>query len=461
MTRSWTRTLLAVLLPAATMASSLAAAPASEDRGRVLLDATTIDARRPAPVAEGLSSGSFGDGGEYQLVKFAGTVRADQRRRLEAAVERIYTYLPDDTFLVKLKSGVSAPALAAAGVRWQLPYHPAYKLSRRVTGLAGTEALSSAPVVLLVRSYPDANLDSVEQRLADLGLGRPVGRAAGRRFNRLRYVVDQDRALALSQAVAQVPEVFFVDLESRRVLLNDTTVWVGQSGVAGGQATPVHNRGILGQGQVVGVLDTGIDPDMCYFRDTMLGLPAINACDGGTTIDAAQRKVLAVDFLWQSECNGGIDATEWDTHDHGTHVAGTVAGDDLANVGVRDPGDGMAPAAKLVIQDGGVQFDNCADLPGLGCPVVDLNPIFQQAYDQGARIHTNSWGDRENFTPHNIYSAGSEDADEFAWNHKDFLLFFAAGNEGNTAGTVGSPATGKNVVAVGATRRGSSAEQLA
>ena len=61
---------------------------------------------------------------------------------------------------------------------------------------------------------------------------------------------------------------------------------------------------------MVAVLDTGIDPDMCFFRDTALGLPAINPCDGGTLISPAQRKLLAVDFLASAECAGGISSTK-------------------------------------------------------------------------------------------------------------------------------------------------------
>ena len=121
----------------------------------------------------------------------------------------------------------------------------------------------------------------------------------------------------------------------------------------------------------------------------------------------------------------------------------------------------MAPGAKLVIQDAGYQADNCGDLPGIGCPVVDLNPIFQQAYNQGARIHTNSWGDNENAAVQNNYSAASQDVDEFMWNHKDFLIFFAAGNAGPGTGSVGSPSTAKSAVAVGATLRGTSADSMA
>ena len=48
--------------------------------------------------------------------------------------------------------------------------------------------------------------------------------------------------------------------------------------------------------------------------------------------------------------------------------------------------DGMAPGAKLVVQDGGYAVDNCGDIPALGCPIVDLTPYFDQSYQQGARF---------------------------------------------------------------------------
>jgi hypothetical protein len=107
-----------------------------------------------------------------------------------------------------------------------------------------------------------------------------------------------------------------------------------------------------------------------------------------------------------------------------------------------------------VIQDGGYSFDDCADLPGLGCPVRPLEPVLQQAWDQGARLHSNSWGDEENFLPHNRYTERAADVDRFVWEHPVMAVLFAAGNAGQEGDdTVISPATAKNVVAVGATWR--------
>ena len=429
---------------------------------RIALAAGAVDVSDTAlAVPAGLDVAAAAAGAEdYLLVKFPGPVSAGQLDALERRADRIYTYLPHDAFLVRMPAALRQQLTAAdVGATWVGPYHPAYKISPAVAAIEAGAPAAGRQVVLL-HVFPDAALDEVVDRVSLLGRGEIVAAKPRQRFSRVRLLMTPAEIAATRDDFARLAEVFFIDLEARKVLLNDTTLWVAQSGTAGGQQTPVHDQGITGAGQIVGVLDTGIDADMCYFADGALGLPPVNPCDGGTVVDNAQRKVIAVNFLASGECAGGVQFNEWDTHDHGTHVAGTVAGDDFANPIAHDPGDGLAPGAKLVIQDGGFGTDNCADLPGLGCPVVDLVPIFQQAYDQGARIHTNSWGDDENNPVGGLYSAGSEDADEFMWTHPDFLLLFAAGNAG-PGGTVGSPSTGKNVISVGATRRGSSAESMA
>jgi hypothetical protein len=396
---------------------------------------------------------------EVQLVKFPGPVTAEQLAALSARA-RIYTYLPHDTFLVRpYAGGTNRMRAGAAGTAWAGVYKPEYKVSRDMLDRAAFAPDESHTVMATV--YPDADLSRVVEAATRLPGATVVGADRGTQFSRIRLRVEGAWLADAAAQLADVADVFWVDVEGRRELLNDTTIWVGQSGLNANMATPVFARGIHGEGQVVGYVDTGIDPDSCYFRETAGGLPPTNACNGGTAVNTARRKVLAVDFLTQSECNGGIANTEWDTQNHGTHVAGTIAGDNLANPITHDPGDGMAPGAKLVVQDAGFATDNCGDLPGIGCPVVDLTPIFQQAYTQGARIHTNSWGDNENAVRQNNYTAASQDVDDFMFTHPDMLILFAAGNSGPGTGSVGSPSTNKNGLSVGATLRGTSANSMA
>ncbi|MEM9290332.1 MAG: S8 family serine peptidase [Acidobacteriota bacterium] len=449
---------LGLLLCAGSLIPS--AAGAAEGRDQVLLRTATLsnaDAARGADLAPGLRASAAET---MVIIKYGAPVSQAQRLALEERAS-IYSYLPHDAFLVRSHSGAGLLSQLPPGALWASPLHPGWKLAPELSNLATNAAAratdETVPVLLTFsREALQASAVAGASRF-----GSVVGAAETSRGLRVRVLAHPSQLAPQLDALARLPELIWAAPEGRRVLLNDTTSYIGQTGPSGGTATPLHDAGLLGQGQVVAVLDTGIDPDMCYFREASGALPPVNACDGGTLFDDSRRKLIAVNFLWSGDCNGGIGSNEWDNHDHGTHVAGTVAGDNLANVGTRDSGDGMAPAAQLVIQDGGIQFDNCADLPGLGCPVVDLEPIFQQTYDQGARIHTNSWGDRENFSPQNLYSAGSEDADAFMREHPDFLLVFAAGNSGPSSQTVGSPATAKNVLAVGATLRAGGSNSMA
>lgn len=84
------------------------------------------------------------------------------------------------------------------------------------------------------------------------------------------------------------------------------------------------------------------------------------------------------------------------------------------------------------------------------------HPRRGQAYEAGARIHTNSWTSDDSPAS---YSAQSAAVDDFVWRHPDMLILFGAGNTGADAdcnGVVDSasvlpPGTAKNCVAVGAT----------
>ncbi|HEY4574028.1 MAG TPA: S8 family serine peptidase, partial [Thermoanaerobaculia bacterium] len=338
--------------------------PAQESASHLIaLKSRVIDTSRPEPVLPEALRSRPADStlDDVVLVKFPGPVTARQVQALRAASLQVYTYLPYYSYLVKMPAGARTKSLLSSlGASWSGPYHPAYKISPEIAAVdSGVDPGKAAgarqgyrPVMIQV--LPDADLSEVMRTMKDLGVKGIVGSRRDPHFSRVRLLLTPAEIAALREPLAAMRDVFWIDLEGRKVLLNDTTVWVGQSGLTGGQTTPIFSQGIFGEGQVVGIIDTGIDPDMCFFRDTARGLPPTNLCNGGTVVDTAQRKLLAVDFLTSSECAGGISGTEWDTQGHGTHVAGTVAGDNFASPLLHDTADGMAPGARLVIQDGGL-----------------------------------------------------------------------------------------------------------
>ncbi len=91
---------------------------------------------------------------------------------------------------------------------------------------------------------------------------------------------------------------------------------------------------------------------------------------------------------------------------------------------------------------------------------MDLGDLFNEAYLNGARIHNNSWG----AATESKYTNSSIEVDEFVQNHPDMLVVIAAGNEGHADQplnsqpgfvdwlSIGSPASAKNSLTVGASR---------
>jgi hypothetical protein len=177
-----------------------------------------------------------------------------------------------------------------------------------------------------------------------------------------------------------------------------------------------------GEGQLVGVADTGIDINHPDLKEQIY-------------------KVVAL----------GRRGDPSDPNGHGTHVSGSIVGSGNASKGSIK---GIAPKAKLF-------FQSVMDAEGyLGGLPLDLRDLFQQAYDEGVRIHNNSWG----AMAESEYLFNSLEVDEFVYNHKDMLIVISGGNEGTALQpknsktgfvdwlSLGSPATAKNALTVGASR---------
>lgn len=166
-----------------------------------------------------------------------------------------------------------------------------------------------------------------------------------------------------------------------------------------------------GAGEVIGVIDSGVDAT----HPDLQGRVTATAVAGGSAVDKVG---------------------------HGTHVAGTIAGDGSASEGKLR---GMAPAAELRML-GIVGDDGHLLLP------PDIGDLLEQVADMGAKIINLSWG-----TPiASVYENGAMAVDSFARKHPDVLVVIAAGNQGiaphgePSLYTIGTPATAKNALSVGA-----------
>ncbi|GMH68510.1 hypothetical protein TL16_g04950 [Triparma laevis f. inornata] len=262
------------------------------------------------------------------------------------------------------------------------------------------------------------------------------------------------------------PTICAMELQKQPKLHNKEAAWITQSAtckttsgqdcktsysipsngnkIDSSKSTPFWSNGITGSGQIVQVSDSGLDVDNQYFWDSDCSVPKDKS--GASNLNC--RKVV--------QYVAYVDGTD-DENGHGTHVVGSVlghrstTGSDTTSTAWNDE-NGMAKDAKVAFYDIGQTGG------GLNTP-WDLADIFSKGYNIGARLHSASWG-----SDSNAYGYSDRDCDKFMYENDDFLILVAAGNSGddtnvggnnfNIPNTVGTPATAKNILSVGATQSG-------
>lgn len=383
---------------------------------------TSAEAPTP-PVALSLSAAEVETAAKaYWLVQFVGPVKAEWGDEIKALGGQLHEYVPENAFLVSMTAQAKGSVAALPFVNWVGVYEPAYKVSPLLMGRkkkATADELGTLSVS--VESFapaPEGNINIILHDPADRSkVSRRIKRFGGTIVettgNRIRASLD----LAQADKVAKMVEIKWVEPFEPPDLANDVAAPII------GVQPAWDNHGLDGEGEIIGVADSGLDTGV----------------NDATMHDDFEGRIVNIH---DRVGDGANDVNSG----HGTHVAGSVLGD-----GSESNGDirGMAYAARLVFQ--AIERNSNESLAGIP---ADYNQLFQQAYNDGARIHTNSWGNHL----HGQYTAESQDIDEFLWNHKDMAILYCAmndGTDGNSNGVVdddsiSSQGSAKNCITVGA-----------
>jgi serine protease AprX len=100
-------------------------------------------------------------------------------------------------------------------------------------------------------------------------------------------------------------------------------------------------------------------------------------------------------------------------------VGGSIAGESQTQADSSKGHNGMAPAAKVAFMDIGESGKAYLTVP------EDLNAgLFPFFYNNNIRIHSNSWG-----SSYYMYGVDDQMIDQFVYDHQDFVVLVAAGNE--------------------------------
>jgi hypothetical protein len=398
----------------------------------VLLNAGPVDTSKAG--IQALPEAGF-TGKRLHLVQFAGPVQPAWRKALLETGAQIVDYVPHNAYLIYGSAAtlgkVQALAATNPAIQWHGPYADAYKI--RTTARAGADRFS---IQLVADS--EANAETLKLlggriqwqervlRYLNIVARLPAGEAArmaGRPdvisiqpWSEPRKLCERQDQIVAGNLSGTVPAGagYLAWLESigftqEQFDASGFAVDISDSGVDDGTTSPNH-FGLYEGGNIAGT------SRVIYSR--LEGTPnspsSLEGCDGHGTIDA--------------------------------HIVGGF--DDSTNFPFTDGsgyhyGLGVCPFVRL---GASVVFD----------PLNWTSPTFSvltsQAYADGARISNNSWGYTQEQGVYDMfaqdYDALVRDAQPDTNGNQEMTIVFAAGDT-NADLIVDSPATAKNVIAVG------------
>ncbi|MGD8191202.1 S8 family serine peptidase [Brevibacillus ginsengisoli] len=366
----------------------------TKEAGSLSIEAEQGLSLRSAGLVKKLSQ--FDSSSKLVIIQLEGPVEEEWKEQMEDMGVELGDYIPDFAFIARLHNQNDRKKLTKLSfVKRVTPFQPAYKLSPELAKNIGSKKQQKLAVI---------GFDSDEDAT------RLVKRIAPKAENIERTNVKHMATLSASgndvSKLIESDDVIAVVPVGERHYSNDVAAGIIHSDT-------LKSTGYTGKNQIVGVADSGLDTGNIHnihpdFVGRIKNLIAVGREDNNDSSDP---------------------------DGHGTHVAGSIVGTGKASNGKIT---GMAPDAMLVFH---AMDDENQNLQG------DLYEMWDEAYQQGARIHSDSWGASD----YGAYDYSSYEADKFLWEHKDMTALIAAGNDGKSGDeTVGSPATAKNVISVGA-----------
>ncbi|WP_342304514.1 putative Ig domain-containing protein [Methanolobus sp. ZRKC5] len=389
----------------------------ASDENLIFLKSGNIDTDRPPEKnvseqdqAKVSSTFELEDSSEtYYIVQFEGPVSQQWKDEVQNVGAEFFDYIPNNAFVLRMNGTEKILVESLDFVRWTGEFLPEYKYTDENLIIQDTNLLAddvNASEMILFIFDPIESYD-IESNVETLG-----GIVVDASDRILRIQIPSDNL----EDLASISGICWIDKYEETSVSNDVAASIVK-------VNAIHNTLKLnGSDQIIAVCDTGLDT-------------GVN--DNSMHADIRGRILSITDFSG----DGAQDITG-----HGTHVTGSVLGNGEMSDGQYA---GMAPEASLIFQAVGTD-----DWELGGIPTSNISILFQNAYDAGARIHTNSWGADSN----GAYNSYSYSVDQFSWSHPDMLILFSAGNEGSDldydsvvdSDSLNTPATAKNCIAVGA-----------
>lgn len=321
--------------------------------------------------------------GERLLLQLDAPMTAQRRNALRATGIRLGEYLPEFSYIVSGEFDLDA--LRGLGfVSWLGRFEAAWKIDPAfgtlpLTSADRIEARNAGVVQSVVVLFPGAELVGVQGAISEAGAVLLGASMVGS-----QWMLDAQLTTEQASALAARMDVQFIEEAAEHGPRNNSNRWIVQSNI--NALTPVWDRGLHGEEQIIGIIDTTPRESHCMFDD--FAAP-------GT---AAHRKFVG----WRNAAASG--------ESHGTHVAGTLAGD-APPYNEYTTNDGLAYAARMSFSGAQSVWSNPAT----------LYPRLLDAHNDGAAVHTNSWGSDATRN----YTTTCRQIDQFTYEFENDLVLVA------------------------------------
>ena len=337
------------------------------------------------------------------VIVLDGSMTPGHRSQIEASGAVIGDYLPDHAYVVELKNARFEALKGLGFITHVINFEDAWKVDpeigqRTVQTDARKAIAAKGQVAADIFLFPSEQIKPALKAIANQkGIEVVHSEYLSDRF-KIEVVGD----VASVKALKKISAIQWIESAPEITLRNSTNRWIVQSNVNG--FFPIYDAGIHGENQIVGIMDGRVNVNHCAFSDPE-----------GDPFGDNHRKVQAYNTSQGSDF-------------HGTHVAGTVLGDNFGD----DNNRGVAYMARMVFNS----------TPSFS--FAAMTSRLTTHYSQGAAIHTNSWGDDGT----TAYTSLARAIDTFSHDNDDNLVIFAVTN----LNSLKTPENAKNCLAVGASQ---------
>jgi hypothetical protein len=295
----------------------------------------------PQPPADLAAQPPTGGATVYAIVQFIAQPHADWISSIQELGAIFVQNMPSHALVFRLNEAQLQAARTLSYVRWVGLYHPAYALAFTLAGR--TEPFTPVDLAnLQIKPLQDIDGDRVTLEVMFFDDPLIEDRQAAVQMVGATLRTDTDYCLIVDIALARVRDllrvagVYVIEQHRPADVHNYRAIAITQVTQVGQYRNPGFLIALDGAGEIVGVIDTGLDNGVVTHPDLV-----------GRVLSLTNMNNPPPPALPFSTADGQPNPQSGGRNLHGTHVTGTIAGNGAQSNGKVH---GVAPAARIVFQ---------------------------------------------------------------------------------------------------------------